>query len=79
MVSSSPVSSPSDENYDDDPPLKKLAVNSLVLSGAGVYSCSVTNMAGMATDSVRQLGNRSVRSVNTFNIKIKLSPMCTCI
>ena len=31
----------------------ELVINSLALSDAGVYNCSVTNMGGMATRSVR--------------------------
>ena len=47
-----------------------LEINSLLVSDAGVYTCSVTNVAGMATRSVRL----EVRSevVNTWNMTLLL-------
>ena len=40
-------------NSTGSPMRSQLVINSLTLSDAGVYTCSVTNDAGMATRSVR--------------------------
>ena len=38
----------------NSPGRSQLEINSLALSDAGVYTCSVSNVAGVATRSVRQ-------------------------
>ena len=48
----------------------ELEINSLALSDAGVYSCSVTNMGGMATRSVRLHVEEG--QLDALNIKIEL-------
>ena len=58
----------------------ELVINSLALSDAGVYSCSVTNMGGMATRSVRLEVEEGQLEVSMLKIEPSPSyPVCTCI
>ena len=55
----------------------QLVINSLLQSDAGVYTCSVTNMAGSATNSVRLEVEEGQLEVLMFLIsKLNVFPSC---
>ena len=58
----------------------QLVIDSLELSDAGVFTCSVTNMGGMASRSVRlQVEGQSMLLITKLNFLPPTPAVCTCI